>query len=283
MKLIAESTSTRTEWALAEGKILVQRVFTEGLNPYFQTRKEISRSIRLNLPEGFFKKKISHIHFYGAGCSNEEKKNIVKASLIAQFKTVVDVESDLLAAARGLFKNETGIACILGTGSNSCLYDGEGVVKNVSPAGYILGDEGSLAVFGKLFLADLLKDSAPEEVAVSFYEKFGLNTDQIMSAIYDNPSPTRFLATVAAFLAEHLDNEYVYDMLLRNLRSFFTRNICQYDYKEQRIRFTGPGAYLYSDILMDIAKEFGAKVDLILESSIQGLIEFHSRDEIDLF
>ena len=108
MKLIAESGSTRTEWALVEDNHLVQRVFTEGLNPFFQTRREISRSVRLGLPESFFKKKLDQVYYYGAGCSSYEKKNILGASLVAQFKTPIQVESDLLAAARGLFKCEAG-------------------------------------------------------------------------------------------------------------------------------------------------------------------------------
>ncbi|MDR3268616.1 MAG: hypothetical protein LBT83_06075 [Tannerella sp.] len=283
MKLIAESTSTRTEWALVEGDRLIQRVFTEGINPYFQTRKEISRSIRLNLPEVYFRRKINRIHFYGAGCASEEKRDIVKSSLIAQFKTIVHVESDLLAAARGLFKRDTGIACIMGTGSNSCLYNGETILKNVSPAGYILGDEGSEAVFGKMFLADLLKDLAPAELANSFYEKFGINADEIMGAIYNDPSPSRFLAVVSRFLANYLDNKYVYNMLLRNLREFFTRNICQYNYKEYRIRFVGSGAYAYAEVLKGIAHEFGAQVDMIKESSIPGLIDFHLKNGEELY
>ncbi|MDR2764358.1 MAG: hypothetical protein LBB90_04940 [Tannerella sp.] len=276
MKLIAESTSTRTEWVLVEGDHLVQRVITEGINPYFQTRKEISRSIRLNLPEIFFKRKINQIYFYGAGCATEEKKKVVESSLIAQFKTSARVESDLLAAARGLFKNDTGIACILGTGSNSCFYDGEKITKNVRPAGYVLGDEGSEAVLGKLFLANVLKDLAPVELTKLFYEKFGITADDVMDAVYESTSPTRFLVFVSRFLAENLENKYVYNLLTQNLRDFFTRNICQYDYKAYRIRFVGSGAFTFAEVLKEIALEFGTKVDMIKVSSIQGLIEYHA-------
>ena len=124
MKIIAESSSTRTEWALVEGATIVEHAFTEGLNPFFQSRREISHSIRLELPEAFFKRRWEHVYFYGAGCTSAEKKKIVGASLVAQFKTPVTVESDLLGAARGLLINEPGLACIIGTGSNSCLYNG---------------------------------------------------------------------------------------------------------------------------------------------------------------
>lgn len=276
MKLIAESGSTRTEWALVEDNHLVQRVFTEGLNPFFQTRREISRSVRLGLPESFFKKKLDQVYYYGAGCSSYEKKNILGASLVAQFKTPIQVESDLLAAARGLFKCEAGIACILGTGSNSCFYDGKIIVKNVKTAGYILGDEGSGAVLGKLFLADLLKGLAPKELANEFHEKFRISVNDVMESVYNLPFPNRFLGTIAYFLGDYMDNEYVYNLLTNNLRSFFNRNICQYDYINYPIRFVGSLAYAYPDILQEVAQEFGVEIDVIEETPMNGLIEFHS-------
>lgn len=276
MKLIAESGSTRTEWALVEGNQPIQRVFTDGLNPFFQTRREISRSVRLGLPEFFFRKKLNQVYYYGAGCSSHEKKNILGASLVAQFKTPVQVESDLLAAARGLFKCESGIACILGTGSNSCFYDGKIVVKNVKSAGYILGDEGSGAVLGKLFLADLLKNLTPKELADEFYEKFRISTNDVMESVYNLPFPNRFLGTIAYFLKDYMDNEYVYNLLVNNLRGFFNRNVCQYDYMNYPIRFVGSLAYLYSDTLRSVAKEFGVEIDVIEETPMNGLIDFHS-------
>ena len=276
MKLIAESGSTRTEWALVEDNHLVQRVFTEGLNPFFQTRREISRSVRLGLPESFFKKKLDQVYYYGAGCSSYEKKNILGASLVAQFKTPIQVESDLLAAARGLFKCEAGIACILGTGSNSCFYDGKIIVKNVKAAGYILGDEGSGAVLGKLFLADLLKGLAPKELANEFHEKFRISVNDVMESVYNLPFPNRFLGTIAYFLGDYMDNEYVYNLLTNNLRSYFNRNVCQYDYINYPIRFVGSLAYAYPDILQEVAQEFGVEIDVIEETPMNGLIEFHS-------
>lgn len=276
MKLIAESGSTRTEWALVEDNHLVQRVFTEGLNPFFQTRREISRSVRLGLPDSFFKKKLEQVYYYGAGCSSHEKKNILGASLVAQFKTPIQVESDLLAAARGLFKCEAGIACILGTGSNSCFYDGKIVVKNVKAGGYILGDEGSGAVVGKLFLADLLKGLAPKEIADEFHEKFRISPNDVMESVYNLPFPNRFLGTVAYFLFDYMDHGYVYELVTNNLRNFFRRNICQYDYHNYPIRFVGSLAYAQSGIVREIGKEFGVHINIIEETPMNGLIEFHS-------
>lgn len=282
MKLIAESGSTRTEWVLVEDNNLIQRAFTEGLNPFLQTRREISRSVRLGLPELFFKKKLEQVYFYGAGCSSHEKKNILGASLVAQFKTPIQVESDLLAAARGLFKCEAGIACILGTGSNSCFYDGKIIAKNVKAGGYILGDEGSGAVMGKHFLSDVLKGLAPKDITNDFYDKFRINANEVMESVYNRPLPNRFLATVSYFLADYLNEDYVYNLITSNLRSFFTRNVCQYDYQNYPVRFVGSLAHYYAELLRETAKEFGIDLKTIEETSINGLIEYHAmnREEV---
>ncbi len=278
MKLIAESGSTRTEWALIDDERLVQRAFSEGLNPYFQTRREISRSVRLGLPDHFFKRKLNQIYYYGAGCASAEKKSVVEASLVAQFKTRVRVESDLLAAARSLFKRGAGIACILGAGSNSCFYDGENIVKNVRPGGYILGDEGSSAVLGKLFLSDVLKGLAPEDVAADFFERIRISPVDILESVYSRPFPNNFLATVSHFLTDHIDDDYVFGLITGNLRNFFTRNVCQYDYQDYPVRFVGSLAYRYSGILRQVAREFGIVLETIEETPMGGLIEYHSSD-----
>ena len=171
MKIIADSSTTRTEWVLVDGDKVVERAFTSGMNPYFQTRREISHCIRLELPDSFFRRRWDHVHFYGAGCATADKSKVMSSSLVAQFKTPVTVESDLLGAARGLLVRQPGLACILGTGSNSCYYDGTRIVDNVSPLGYILGDEGSGAVLGKLLVGDLLKGQLPAELCEEFLRR----------------------------------------------------------------------------------------------------------------
>ena len=276
MKLIAESGSTSTEWALVEDNHLIQRAFTEGINPFYQTRREISRNVRLGLPEIFFRKKIEQVYYYGTGCTSDEKKNVLEASLVAQFKTPIQVESDLFAAARSLFKCEAGIACILGTGSSSCFYDGEFIVKNIEAGGYILGDEGSGSVLGKIFLSDVLKGLAPKNVMTDFFEKFRISPSEVMESVYNRPFPNRFLSTISYFLADYTDDDYVYGLITSNLRSFFTRNVCQYDYKNYPIRFVGSLAYGYANILRQVAGEFGIELTIIEETPMPGLIEFHS-------
>jgi len=273
--LLAESGSTKTEWCLVDRDGIAEHFLSDGINPFFQTRKEISRLVRLQLPQIFFRAKINNIYFYGAGCSSIEKKNVVKASLEAQFKTPSVIESDLLGSARALFQDEAGIACILGTGSNSCFYDGENIIKNVKSLGYILGDEGSGASLGKVFLSDCLKGLAPKELIEPFYKKYKIDPDEIMDYVYSKPFPNRLLSVLSFFLYEYLEHPYVNNLVRRNLRSFFERNILQYEYTEFPIRFVGSVAKMYSFILREIAQEIGIYIDVIIENPIKGLIEYH--------
>ena len=173
-------------------------------------------------------------------------------------------------------KRVPGIACILGTGSNSCFYDGKIVVKNVRAGGYILGDEGSGAVLGKMFLSDVMKGLAPKDVTADFFEKFRIIPNEVMESVYNRPFPNRFLSTISYFLADYTNDDYVFELITGNLRNFFTRNVCQYDYKNYPIRFVGSLAYSYAAILREVAREFGIELEIIEETPMNGLIEFHS-------
>lgn len=276
MKLIAESSSTRAEWMLIEGESVLEQTFTEGINPYLQSRREISRTVRLNLPESYFKRKLEHVYFYGVGCDLDTRKDIVSASLIAQFKVPVTVESDLLGAARGLFGSEAGITCLIGTGSKSCFYDGNEITKNVLSAGYMLGDEGSKAALGKLFLADALKNLAPAGLIRDFYDKFRIKPEIVIESVYNNPAPCRFFATVSYFLTNYLEDDYVYDLFVKNIRDYFSRCICQYPYRDYPVRFTGPFPYRHSDIIEEVAREYDIEIDLFLETPMSGLVKYHA-------
>ena len=278
MKIIADSSSTRTEWALVDGDKVVEHAFTSGMNPYFQTRREISHAIRLELPEAFFRRRWEHVYFYGAGCANKEKTKLMESSLVAQFKTPVTVESDLLGAARGLLVRRPGLACILGTGSNSCLYDGHEIVKTVSSLGYILGDEGSSAYLGKTLIADMLKGIAPQRLTQEFYEHFNVTPNMLMDDIYTYKMPSRTLARYSTFLAQNLENEYVYQLVYAAFMRFFSRNITAYDFANNPISFVGSTCVTYRDILYRAADEFGAVIDKVIPASMPGLIEYHAKD-----
>jgi N-acetylglucosamine kinase-like BadF-type ATPase len=274
--LIAESSTTRTEWSLVDDGEVLAHAFTSGLNPFFMSRREISHSIRLELPPEFFKRRWNHVFFYGAGCSGPEKNKIIEASLVAQFKTPVTVMSDQLGAARGLLVREPGLACILGTGSNSCFYDGNDIVKNVPALGFILGDEGSGAALGRVFLGDALKGLAPHELTEAFFDKYKVTRAEVLDAVLNNPAATRNLRAYSFFLSEHLDNPYVHETISREFRRFFERNVSQYDYKSYPVSFVGSIATTYSEILLEVANDFGATVRKILLSSMPGLVAYHS-------
>ena len=281
MKVIAESSSTRTEWALIDGATVIEHAYTSGMNPYFQSRREISHSIRLELPEAFFRRRWEHVYFYGAGCATQDKCKTMESSLVAQFKTPVTVNSDLLGAARGLLVHQPGLACILGTGSNSCLYDGEEIIKTVAPLGYVLGDEGSGAYLGKNFIADMLKGLAPKTLVDAFYEKYNVTPPMLMDAVYSNPLPNRALARYSEFLAEHLDNAYVYQLVYAAFMRFFTRNIAAYNYKQQPICFVGSVCVLYRDVLAKAAADFGITIAKAVRNSMPGIIEYHATAPTD--
>ena len=278
MKIIAESSSTRTDWSLVEGTEIVEHAFTTGLNPYFQTRREISHSIRLELPEAFFRRRWEHVYFYGAGCGNTEKCKVMESSLVAQFKTPVTVQTDLLGAARGLLVRKPGLACILGTGSNSCLYNGTEIVRTVAPLGFILGDEGSGAYMGKRMVADMLKGLAPTELTEAFFEAFTVTQNVLMDNVYMNALPQRTLSNYATFLRDHLEHPYCYQLVYDAFMAFFNRNIISYDYKSQPLSFVGPVCTQYKPILLKAAHDFGVEVAKITRYSMPGLIEYHAAD-----
>lgn len=279
MKIIAESSSTRTEWSLCDGATVVEHAFTTGLNPFFQSRREISHSIRLELPDVFFRRRWEHVFFYGAGCATAEKIKIMESSLVAQFKTPCTVESDLLGAARGLLVRKPGLACILGTGSNTCLYDGNEIVQTVRSLGIMLGDEGSNAYMGKMFVADILKNIAPPEIIMAFYDRFKSNPNMLLDEVYSASVPSRVLARYAFFLKEHIEHPYVYKLVYDALYQFFERNITAYDYKRQPISFVGSTCVMFEDILHKVADEFGATIKKVTRYSMPGLIEYHSQPE----
>ena len=278
MKLIAESSTTRTDWALVEGAEIVEHAYTTGLNPYFQSRREISHSIRLELPEVFFRRKLEHVYFYGAGCANTEKCKIMESSLVVQFKTPVTVESDLLGAARGLLVREPGLACILSTGSNSCLYNGLEIEKTVAPLGFILGDEGSGAYMGKRMIADMLKGLAPRDLTEAFFEKNNVTPNMLLDEVYSNKLPSKLLSQYSVFLRENLDNSYCYRLVYNAFMEFFTRNIISYDYTGIPLSFVGSVCVMYQPILLKVASDFGAQIKKIIRNSMPGLVAYHSEE-----
>lgn len=278
MKLIADSGSTKTQWCLLQGSEVVKEVFTDGINPFYQDEDQITREIRdivfpqLNNPE------IKELHFYGAGCAFPDKKKIVSNAIAASYPNVeIEVNNDLLAACRALFGNDAGIACILGTGSNSCLYDGHDIVENVSPLGFILGDEGSGAAIGKKFIADLLKNQYPEELSDKFFEMYHLSSAEIMEAVYKKPFPNRFLAQFTHFMCENQEQIHIREIVYHSFVEFFARNIKQYDYRKYTVSCMGSVSFYFEKILREAGIISNIKIGKIIKGPMKGLIEYHSK------
>lgn len=278
MYIIADSSTAATDWALIDGNTVAATAVTRGLNPYYMTRREVSHSVRLELPADFFAGKKSRVFFYGAGCRTPETRKIIESSLVAQFRAPVTVEGNTLGAARGLFVDRPGIACIIGTGSNSCLYNGHDIVEQVHSLGFILGDEGSGSFIGKRFVADCLRGVAPANIREKFYARIGMTAAELLDSIYMAPFPNRTLAQFTEFLSGQIYNEYVYQMVYDSISSFFSRILSAYDYRSNDVGIVGKTACLFKEVVETVGADFGVKIKKIIPKSMPGLIEFHRKE-----
>lgn len=280
MILIADCGSTKTDWCVTENKKVVKQVFTCGMNAVMLTEEEMRARIAGELmPEiADIKGKIEAVYFYGAGCiAPDVCANVANAIRENIPAPVIEVHTDLLAAARALCGHTPGIACIMGTGSNSCYYDGEKICDNVSPLGYILGDEGSGAVLGKILLGDVLKNQLPKELCDKFLNQYELDRMTIIKRVYREPQANRFMASVTPFLIQNIEHPAVHALVLNAFKAFFVRNVQQYDgYDLLPACFVGSIAYYYRDILTEAAEACGCKVGTIIKSPMEGLIDFHA-------
>lgn len=278
--LIADSGSTNTKWCLLNQKTVQLEFTTPGINPFMQDSRSIGEVLKLStsnldIPAPDI------IYFYGAGCINDEKKNIVRQGLAPVFgNCLMEIESDLLAAARGLCGRSEGIACILGTGSNSCYYDGVQIAQNVSPLGFILGDEGSGAVLGRKFIGSILKNQLPKDVITSFFETYPVSVSDILERVYRQPYPNRYLAQYTVFIHKHLSSPDVYDLVVAEFQLFLQRNVLQYDASSRlTINFTGSVAHYFSNPLRRALQLCQLTAGQIIQSPLQGLIQFHIQSE----
>ena len=279
MILIADSGSTKTDWCVVENGVLVQQIFTKGTNPFFQSEEEISNEIATALLPELKTEEFDAVYFYGAGCGFPDKIEIVHRAISKQLKVKgnVEVATDMLAAARGLCGREAGIACIMGTGSNSCYYDGENIVANVSPLGFILGDEGSGACLGKLMVGDLLKNQMTPELKEKFLKQFDLTPADIIDRVYRKPFPNRFLASLSPFLAQNINEPCVHELVLNSFKAFFKRNIMQYEnYQNLKVNLIGSVAFYYKEVLAEAAEAMGIQLGTIIQSPMEGLIKYHA-------
>src|ERR1035437_5941173 len=277
MILIADSGSTNTHWCLVQNGEVVNGIVTDGINPFYQTDMEIIALLDDQLIPKLEKIDIDSIYFYGAGCSFPEKKILVSRALVRFFgNSMIEIQSDLLGAARSLFQHEKGIACILGTGSNSCYYNGKEIEQNVSPLGFILGDEGSGAVLGKLFIADCLKNQLPLELKEKFLTGYGLTPEMILENVYKKPFPNRFLAQFTPFLLENIEEPSIFNLVYDSFDAFLIRNVMQYPLEDILVGCVGSIAWYFRDTLEIVASERKIVISDIVQNPMNGLVKFHS-------
>jgi glucosamine kinase len=283
MILIADSGSTKADWRLIDEHQQIHQYATQGINPYFQNEETISMIIQNELlpqlKSGVQSVK-PEIYFYGAGCGTVLKKKVVEAALVLHFPTsVIEVNTDLLGAARALCEDKPGIAAILGTGSNTCYYDGVNIIENHASLGYILGDEGSGAHIGKLFIQAYLNKELPETIASRFEDRFQLNKDIILDNIYRQPMPNRFLASFSKFIYQNLKEQFLIDLVATSFNELFDKHILKYEHAHLKLGCVGSVAFYYSNILRAVALNKGVSLDKIIETPIAGLTLYHLKEE----
>lgn len=279
MILIADGGSTKVDWVLIENKEMVARTQTKGANPYFRTVDDIAAELREDLLPLIGAKEVEAVRFFGAGCANAGKNEELRLALADVLQAdEIEVGSDLLGAAKGLCGNVPGIVCILGTGSNSGYYDGNAITKNVSPLGYILGDEGSGAVIGRQFVGACLKNQFSPVLKEIFLKESGLTVDEIVEQVYRRPLPNRFLAGFCPFIHRYIFDKDVYMLVSDSFEQFFRRNAMQYPYEGQTLHFTGSVAFHFQGILRETAKKLHLTVGKIAASPMEGLVEYYTAE-----
>ncbi|WP_294184752.1 N-acetylglucosamine kinase [uncultured Sphingobacterium sp.] len=278
MIIIADGGSTKTNWCLLDDSNKKIYFNTEGYNPYFVDSEYIVNSLKKGLPQDLPFEKISEVNYYGAGVHNKEKAQIVVNALKEVFTTAeVEVGHDLLAAARALLGTQAGFAAILGTGTNSCLYDGKEITLNIDSGAYILGDEGSGSYIGKKLLADYVRNLMPKDVNEVFYNTYKMTKDEIMDAVYTKPMPNRFCASFSKFVYDNNVNiEYTRNIVDEAFEAFFRNLVSKYpNYQSYTFNCIGSVGYNFRNVLAEKAEQYGMKVGKILRSPIDDLVQFH--------
>jgi N-acetylglucosamine kinase-like BadF-type ATPase len=274
MILVADSGSTKTDWKLMgkDNSFLFQ---TSGINPFYMTDEQILSEIKKELVPNV-NDSLSKIYFYGAGVVGNQKSRMENILSKVFTETQTYAESDLLGAARALCGNKAGIACIMGTGANSCLYDGEKIIDNIPPLGFIQGDEGSGAVLGKQLITMYLKRELSDKLAKRFNKQYNLNTSDVLRKVYQEAFPNRFLAGFSKFIYENIKDEQMYRLVYDSFNEFLERNVYKYkDYKNMDIHFVGSVAFYFKSILQLIFKENSLKIGKIIKSPLNDLASYH--------
>ncbi|HET9057142.1 MAG TPA: N-acetylglucosamine kinase [Chitinophagaceae bacterium] len=278
VKLIADSGATKAEWCVVD-KNKVKTIFTQGISPYFLTREQIRSLLERELLPKIKKNNINEVYYYGTGLGNPVNIKMMRSLLKQIFPKAkrVEADHDLKAAARALCGRKKGIACILGTGSNSCFYNGKKIIKNSPGLGFILGDEGSGAYLGKKVVQYYLYGTFDEDLRDRFEARYQVSQMDILNAVYKKPMPNRYLAGYALFLAENRGHYMVENIIEDGLNDFFFNHL--YKYRESwtnPINFVGGVAWGFRDVLKELCNTYELELGTILKNPMVGLIKYHS-------
>ncbi|RZL49859.1 MAG: N-acetylglucosamine kinase [Pedobacter sp.] len=279
MILIADGGSTKTNWCLVTDDEKKVYFNTEGYNPYFVSEEYITKSLNENLPVDLEKDKITEVNFYGAGCSTDDMRAHVQRAMQLVFtKATVNIGHDMLAAARAVLGRNAGFAAILGTGTNTCLYDGKDVVQNIDSGAYILGDEGSGCYIGKKLLVDYLRGYMPENLRQIFWETYHLTPDDVNEQVYTKPLANRFCAQFSKFVYDNnnVQLQYTTNLVKTSFQDFFKNLVTHYpNYRDNTFNCIGSVAYNFRNILEEVVAENGMTLGNIIRSPIDNLVKYH--------
>lgn len=275
MILIADGGSTKTSWCLANKKNTFY-FETEGYNPFFVDSAYIVKSLKNSLPKEIQPDSINEIHFYGAGCF-PETISIVEVAFKELFKNAKSyIEVDLLAAARSVLGIEPGFVAILGTGTNTCIYNGKEITHNIHSLGFFLGDEGSGGAIGKKLISDFIREEMPTDIASMFFKEYGLTAEEIFDRVYNKPKANRFCANFCKFIGENIEYEYLQNIVKMSFNDLFKNLVSHYDnYQNYKFNCIGSVGLHFKDILTDVANNYNMEMGKIVKSPMERLVSFH--------
>jgi N-acetylglucosamine kinase-like BadF-type ATPase len=273
MRLIIDAGSTKMEWILLDGNVVKQRFYTEGFNPNYSPMQDLVETCRgASLPNG-----IRSIHYYGTGCGNEQNCQTIKEVFQAQFPdTEIHVTHDLMAACHAALGHERGIACILGTGSNSCLYDGENIIEKAVSLGYLVGDEGSGMHIGRQVVRAYFYGFMPEDLRMRFDAAYHLELKDFIHRLYHEGQPSKYLAIFAKFAGENRMHPFIKGLVKGCFKSFIEAFVLRYDASRSlKVSFVGSVAYHFQDILKESLADFGLTMGEVMQTPAEGLIRYY--------
>lgn len=277
MILIAESGATKTQWAVVKDDNTNFLFDTQGINPFFLTVNELSSLLYTEFPTAVKEMFIDKVYYYGAGCHSTVNKSLICEGIKSILPYAeVEVQSDLLAASRALYKHNAGLAAILGTGSNVCFYDGLKISSSIKSLGYVLGDEGSGAYIGKQVLTSFLLGELPPELASSFQAHYPFTLDQFLQGVYKSEFPSRYLGQFCQFASANQEHPYMALLVKNAFIKFYAVMVSQLLFTPgHSIGFVGGVAFGFRDLLQECSRDQGFESPLILKNCLQQLMNYH--------